>query len=65
VLYGLTLGDVPEAHAAIAVDIVLILLIVVGWWLTLGKLEECALFCSSLGEDCDREAKGDFLSVVF
>jgi hypothetical protein len=33
VLYGLTLGDVPEAHAAIAVDIVLILLIAVGWWL--------------------------------
>ena len=36
VLYGLTLGDVAEAHAAIAVDTVLVLLIAVGWWLTRG-----------------------------
>jgi hypothetical protein len=36
VLYGLTLGDVPEAHAAIAVDTVLVLLIAIGWWLTRG-----------------------------
>ena len=36
VLYGLTLGDVPEARAAIAVDTFLVLLIAVGWWLTRG-----------------------------
>jgi hypothetical protein len=36
VLYGLPLGDVPEAHVAIAVDAVLVLLIAVGWWLTRG-----------------------------
>jgi hypothetical protein len=36
VLYGLTFGEVPEAHAAIAVDTFLVLLIAVGWWLTQG-----------------------------
>jgi hypothetical protein len=36
VLYGLTLGDVQEARAAIVVDTVLVLLIAVGWWLTRG-----------------------------
>ena len=36
VLYGLTLGDVPEARAAMAVDTLLVLLTAVGWWLTRG-----------------------------
>src|SRR5215831_11544334 len=36
VLYGLTLGGVPEARAAMAVDALLVLLTAVGWGLTRG-----------------------------
>ena len=32
VLFGLTLGDVPEAHLAMIVDAVLVVLIATGWW---------------------------------
>jgi hypothetical protein len=38
VLFGLTLGDVAEAHVAIAVDAVLVVLIVLAWWLCRGWL---------------------------
>src|SRR5262249_62276627 len=34
VLYGLTLGDVPEEHAAVAVDTVLVMLIAAGRGIT-------------------------------
>jgi hypothetical protein len=36
VLYGLTLGDVPEAPIAIVVDTVLVVVMTAGWWLTRG-----------------------------
>ena len=38
VLFGLTLGNVAEAHLAIAVDAVLVVLIVLAWWLCRGWL---------------------------
>jgi len=36
VLYGLTLGDVPEAPIAIVVDTVLVVVMTASWWLTRG-----------------------------
>lgn len=36
VLFGLTLGNVPEAQVAMVVDAVLVVLIAVSWWLCRG-----------------------------